>query len=138
LIEVLPYSDAQFGEVDALWRTVFPQDPPHSHAAVAIPQKRAVQPDLLLVAMGSGRVLGTIMAGYDGHRGWLYKLAVHPDARRRGIGERLVRAAEQRLAALGCTKVNLQVRTGNDQATRFWARMGYAQEPRISMGRHLP
>lgn len=83
-------------------------------------------------------MLGTILAGYDGHRGWLYKLAVHPQARRCGIGEKLVHKAEQALAARGCSKVNLQVRASNEDAARFWARMGYAQERRISMGRHLP
>ena len=137
MIEVLAYDEAQFDEVDTLWRTVFPEDPPHSHAAVAIPQKLAVQRDLFLVAVEGGSVLGTILAGYDGHRGGLYKLAVHPNARRCGIGERLVRAAEKRLAAKGCAKVNLQVRAGNDEAARFWARMGYGEEPRISMGRTL-
>ena len=137
MIEVLSYQEAQFGEVDALWRTVFPEDPPHSHAAVAVPQKLAVQRDLFLVAVDRGSVLGTILAGYDGHRGWLYKLAVHPNARRCGIGEKLVRAAERRLAAIGCTKANLQVRDTNHEAARFWARMGYAREPRISMGRAL-
>lgn len=137
MIEVIPYDEAQFAEVDALWRAVFPEDPPHSHAAIAIPRKLAVQRDLFLIASEGGRVLGTILAGYDGHRGWLYKLAVHPNARRCGIGERLVRAAEKRLAAKGCTKLNLQVRAGNDEAARFWARMGYGEEPRISMGRTL-
>ncbi|WP_343519899.1 GNAT family acetyltransferase [Sphingomonas sp.] len=137
MIEVLPYQDAQFGEVDGLWRTVFPEDPPHSHAAVAVPQKLATQRELFLVAVEHGRVLGTILAGYDGHRGWLYKLAVHPNARRCGIGEKLVRAAEKRLAALGCVKVNLQVRDTNREAARFWAQMGYGEEPRISMGRSL-
>jgi ribosomal protein S18 acetylase RimI-like enzyme len=137
VIEVIPYDEAQFGEVDALWRAVFPEDPLHSHAAVAIPQKLAVQRDLFLVAVESGRVLGTILAGYDGHRGWLYKLAVHPNARHCGIGTRLVRAAEKKLTAKGCTKLNLQVRIGNDEAARFWARMGYGEEAIISMGRLL-
>ena len=137
MIEVLSYQESQFGEVDALWRAVFPEDPPHSRAAVAVPRKLAVQRDLFLVAVENGSVLGTILAGYDGHRGWLYKLAVHPNARRCGIGEKLVRAAEKRLAAMGCTKANLQVRDTNHEAARFWARMGYAQEPRISMGRNL-
>ena len=137
MIEVIPYDEAQFGEGDSLWRTVFPEDPPHSHGAVAIPQKLAVQRDLFLVAVEGGRVLGTILAGYDGHRGWLYKLAVHPNARHCGIGTKLVRAAEKKLAARGCTKLNLQVRAGNDEAARFWARMGYGEEPIISMGRLL-
>lgn len=138
MIEVLPYSEAQFGEVDALWRAVFPEDPPRSHAPVAVPQKLAVQRELFLIAVEGGSVLGTILAGYDGHRGWLYKLAVHPNARGCGIGRKLVRAAEKRLAAMGCTKVNLQVRDTNRDAARFWAHMGYGEEPRISMGRSLP
>lgn len=137
MIAIQPYAVAQFAEVDALWRTVFPDDPPHSHAAVAIPQKLAVQRDLLLVAQEAGHVLGTIMAGYDGHRGWLYKLAVHPRARGCGIARALTHAAEQGLAELGCTKVNLQVRDTNPDAAAFWAHMGYAVEPRISMGRNL-
>jgi len=137
VIAIQPYEEAQFADVDSLWRSVFPDDPPHSHAAVAIPQKLAVQRDLLLVAQEDGHVLGTIMAGYDGHRGWLYKLAVHPRARGCGIARALIRAAEQALGELGCTKVNLQVRDTNHDAAAFWAHMGYAVEPRISMGRNL-
>jgi ribosomal protein S18 acetylase RimI-like enzyme len=137
VIVILPYAEAQFAEVEALWRAVFPEDPPHSHAAVAIPQKLAVQRNLMLVAQEDGHVLGTILAGYDGHRGWLYKLAVHPKARGCGIARALIRAAEQGLAELGCTKVNLQVRDTNRDAAAFWAHMGYAVEPRISMGRTL-
>ncbi|WP_439538425.1 GNAT family acetyltransferase [Sphingomonas sp.] len=137
MIAIQPYQEAQFAELDALWRTVFPDDPPHSHATVAIPPKLAVQRDLLLVAQEGDHVLGTIMAGYDGHRGWLYKLAVHPRARGCGIARALIRAAERALADLGCTKVNLQVRDTNNDAAAFWAHMGYAVEPRISMGRQL-
>lgn len=137
MIAIQPYQEAQFAEVDALWRIVFPEDPPHSHATVAIPQKLAVQRDLLLVAQEGDHVLGTIMAGYDGHRGWLYKLAVHPRARGCGIARALVRTAERALADLGCTKVNLQVRDTNNDAAAFWAHMGYAVEPRISMGRQI-
>lgn len=137
MIEILPYREAQFDQVDALWRAVFPEDPPHSHAATAIPRKLAVQRDLFLVAVEGGRVLGTILAGYDGHRGWLYKLAVHPNARSRGVACRLVRAAERRLAAMGCAKVNLQVRDTNREAAGFWTHMGYGEEPRVSMGRTI-
>lgn len=137
MIAILAYDEAQFADVDALWRTVFPDDPLHSHAAVAIPQKLEVQRDLLLIAQQDGHVLGTIMAGYDGHRGWLYKLAVHPRARGCGIARALIRAAERALSDLGCTKVNLQVRDTNHDAAAFWAHMGYAVEPRISMGRTL-
>jgi ribosomal protein S18 acetylase RimI-like enzyme len=77
------------------------------------------------------------MAGYDGHRGWLYALAVHPDHRRRGIAKALVEEALARLRALGCSKVNLQIRAGNDAATAFWRSMGFSVEERISLGRRL-
>ncbi|MBX3595155.1 GNAT family acetyltransferase [Sphingomonas sp.] len=137
MIEIRPFGAAQFGEVDALWRAVFPEDPPHSRPDVVIPAKLAVQPDLFLVAVENGHVLGTILAGYDGHRGWLYKLAVHPKARGCGIGSRLVRAAEGALADLGCVKINLQVRLSNQEVAAFWRRMGYDVEPIVSMGKRL-
>lgn len=135
--DIRPYDEALFGEVDALWRRVFPEDPAYSHAAVAIPAKLAVQRDLFLVAMEGERVAGTILAGYDGHRGWLYKLAVDPNARRCGIGTHLVRAAEARLTALGCVKINLQVRLSNQEVAAFWRRLGYETQPILSMGRQL-
>jgi ribosomal protein S18 acetylase RimI-like enzyme len=137
MILIQPYDPAQFAEVDALWRTVFPEDPPHSRADIVIPAKLATQRDLFLVAVEHGHVMGTILAGYDGHRGWLYKLAVHPNARRCGIGERLVRGAEARLAARGCVKINLQVRLTNEAAASYWKRLGYAVEPIVSMGKRL-
>jgi len=77
------------------------------------------------------------MAGYDGHRGWLYSVAVREKNRRSGAGTALVRQAEQALHALGCGKVNLQVRTTNDAVVRFYERLGYAVEDRISLGRRL-
>lgn len=137
MVDILPFRATHFDAVDRLWRTVFTDDPAHSHAAVAIPHKLAVQPDLFLVAVERAQLLGTIMAGYDGHRGWLYKLCVDPDARGRGIARMLVRAAEARLADLGCIKVNIQVRDTNVAAAAFWAHLGFCEEPRISMGRRL-
>ena len=147
-IQIVDYVAAHFAGVDALWRTVFPGDPPWNAAAVAIPAKLALQPELLLVALDDrsgvrpmgltpSTVTGTIMAGYDGHRGWLYALAVMPAHRRTGIAKALVEEALSRLRALGCTKVNLQVRSGNDAATAFWRSMGFAIEERVSMGRRL-
>ncbi len=137
MIAVGPYREDQFDEVDALWRLVFTEDPPHSHADAAIPAKLATQRELFLTATEHGHVLGTVMGGYDGHRGWIYKLAVHPNARDCGIGERLVRATEDRLTALGCLKINLQVRLTNQAVSAFWKRMGYDVEPLMSMGKRL-
>lgn len=75
--------------------------------------------------------------GYDGHRGWLYTVAVRPDVQRRGIGRALVQRAEESLAALGCPKVNLQVMTSNAAVVGFYERLGYGVEERISMGKSL-
>ena len=136
-IRVEPYRDAHFSGVDALWKEAFPDDPPRNHAAAAIPEKLAVQPDLLLVALDGGDVVGTAMAGYDGHRGWLYSVAVRRSHRRRGIGALLVREAETRLAALGCGKVNLQVRSTNAEVVAFYEALGFEVEERVSLGKRL-
>jgi ribosomal protein S18 acetylase RimI-like enzyme len=77
------------------------------------------------------------MAGYDGHRGWLYSVAVRRDSKRAGIGRALIRHAEEALQALGCAKVNLQVRATNAEVVQFYERLGYAAEDRISLGRRL-
>lgn len=135
--DIRPYDESRFDEVDALWRRVFPEDPPYSRAEIAIPAKLTIQRELFLVAIEGDRVAGTIMAGYDGHRGWLYKLAVDPNARRCGIGTHLVRAAEAGLHALGCVKINLQVRLSNEQVASFWRRLGYETQPILSMGKRL-
>ncbi len=77
------------------------------------------------------------MAGYDGHRGWLYAIAVDPARQRNGIGTKLVLHAEAALGKLGCRKVNLQMRTDNQKVSAFYRRLGYAAEDRISMGKLL-
>ena len=83
------------------------------------------------------QIVAVVMAGYDGHRGWLNYLAVDPDRRGEGFGREIVRAAEVRLEALGCPKVNLQVRTGNAAAVGFYERIGYSLDDVVSMGRRL-
>lgn len=82
-------------------------------------------------------MVGAVMVGYDGHRGWINYLAVHPDHRRCGLGSVLMAAAEQRLAELGCPKVNLQVRASNQEAVAFYRRIGYSVDDVVSMGRRL-
>ena len=131
------YRDEHFAGVGALWEEAFPNDPPRNRAEVAIPAKLALQPDLLLVAVDRGEVVGTAMAGYDGHRGWLYSIAVRRSHHRAGIGTLLVREAERRLAQMGCTKVNLQVRAENAAVAAFYRTLGYDVEERVSMGKRL-
>jgi ribosomal protein S18 acetylase RimI-like enzyme len=133
-----PYRAEHFADVSALWREAFPDDPPWNAAEVAIPAKLATQPELFLVALDRDRAVGSIMAGYDGHRGWLYAMAVRVTHRRRGIGAALVRAAEGRLHDLGCRKINLQVRATNRVVVEFYAGLGYAVEERVSLGKRLP
>ena len=91
------YSPANFDGLKALWEEAFPDDPPRNRAEHAIPAKLAEQPELLFVGVDDGVVIGSIMAGYDGHRGWLYSVAVKSDRSGEGIGRALVAHAEVRL-----------------------------------------
>ena len=139
---VLPYSIRAFRPSDreqliALWSAAFPDDPSRNAPDRLIDAKILVQPDLLLVADRDGRVIGATMVGYDGFRAWIYHLAVAEDQRRKGIGTALLREAEDRLRALGCPKLNLQVRSTNAAVIDFYRRAGYVVEDRISMGRVL-
>jgi ribosomal protein S18 acetylase RimI-like enzyme len=116
---------------------VFAYDAPHNEPASVIRDKVAFQGDLFFVAVGEGEVVGTIMGGYDGHRGWVYSLAVRPAFRRRGFGSALVRHVERALADRGCRKVNLQVYASNAGVVAFYKRLGYRVEERVSMGKLL-
>jgi ribosomal protein S18 acetylase RimI-like enzyme len=96
-----------------------------------------VKDGLLLVALESETVVGTVMAGYDGHRGWIYSVAVAPTHRRRGIGKSLMECAERALIERGCVKINLQIMEGNAAVTEFYEKLGYLVEKRISMGKRI-
>ena len=100
------------------------------------------QPELFWVAEISGQVVGTIMAGYEGHRGWINYLAVDPSRRRQGLGRRLMEHAETRLRELGCPKINLQVRSSNTQVIAFYQALGFVEDDVVSLGKrvgqHLP
>jgi ribosomal protein S18 acetylase RimI-like enzyme len=132
------YDDALHrAQVIALWQQVFGYAAPHNAPALTLDKKLEAADGLFFVCCEKEEVAGTVMAGYDGHRGWLYSLAVHPSCRRQGIATRLVRHAECVLAARGCLKVNLQILEGNRDVAGFYERLGYAVEPRVSMGRLL-
>ncbi len=134
-VTVIPYSDRHFEDVDRLWREAFGDDLPRHRADVVIPAKLAFQPDLLLVAVEQDRVIGSVMAGYDGHRGYINRVAVLKNCRSRGIGDLLMRAAEEKLVALGCRKINLQVRASNQAVVDFYRTLGYGVEERVSMSK---
>jgi len=100
-------------------------------------QKNRHQRWFVFVAVENEVIVGTIMAGYDGHRGWLYSVAVDPGKRLHGLGTALVHHAENALAELGCMKVNLQLLDTNEATAAFYKSIGYAVEPRLSMGKLL-
>ncbi len=124
-------------QVIALWEAVFGYETAHNRPALVIDKKLAVEDGLFFVAMLGAEVIGTIMAGYDGHRGWIYSVAVHPDHRKQGIGSQLVVHAESALTGRGCMKINLQIMDGNESVAAFYASLGYAVEPRVSMGKRI-
>lgn len=82
-------------------------------------------------------LVGSVMAGYDGHRGWINYLAVCPTVRRRGYGRKLIQFAEARLYQAGCPKINLQIRVGNEFAVDFYRSLGYDMDNVVSMGKRL-
>ena len=116
-----------------LWQRVFPEDPPHNEPSSVIEAKLMVD-DLIFIAESDKEVIGACMAGYDGHRGWLYAVAVDPAHRRKGIGEKLVNHSLQALKELGCIKVNLQIRSSNTGVADFYQSIGFEVEDRLSMG----
>ena len=122
----------------ALWARVFPDDPPRNAPESMIDNKLRVQPELLFVAEVETRLVGAVMAGFDGTRGWLHHLAVAPEYRLQGFATALVRAAEEGLVGLGCPKVNLQVRAENAGVVEFYLALGYRSEERGSMWKLLP
>ncbi|HEV7479542.1 MAG TPA: GNAT family acetyltransferase [Roseiarcus sp.] len=131
------YRNEHFAGVEALWREAFPDDAPWNKASIAIAEKMRFQPDLLLVALEGLLVVGSVMAGYEGHRGWISRIAVLRTHRHKRIGRALLLEAEKRLAALGCIKINLQVVERNSAVVRFYEEAGYEIEPRVSMSKRL-
>lgn len=132
------YIDAEDRDAAVLlWKGVFGYSGVHNEPSFAIMQKVELGDGLFFVATVAGNLVGTIMAGYDGHRGWIYSLAVSLQSRRRGIGAALLRHAESALIQRGCAKVNLQILETNADVVSFYEKRGYAVEPRISMGKRL-
>ena len=136
-MQIRLYDAADEQAVIALWKEVLPDSAPHNDPATAIRRKLAVERDLFFVAADAATVVGTVLGGYDGHRGWVYALAVTPAHQRQGIGTALVRCVEDALAGRGCLKVNLQVRASNAGVVAFYEKLGYEVEERVSMGKRL-
>jgi len=134
---IRPFKDSDTETVAALWREVFPNNPPWNVPEKDIRKKLEVQRELFIVAEINSTIIGTAMAGYDGHRGWVYYVAVSPKYRRKGIGDSLMRRVEDELIKMGCTKLNLQVRASNKDVIEFYEKLGYNVENHVSMGKLL-
>ncbi len=136
-MHIRSFLEADESDVIILWTKVFAYPAPHNDPAKTIRQKLALQCDLFFVALLDGVLVGTVMAGYDGHRGWIYSLCVNPEVRRRGIGTALMKHVERELRERGCPKVNLQVLASNAATVSFYQKLGYSVEERVSMGKVL-
>ena len=136
-VDIRPVADAEVAAVEALWRDcdlVVPYNP----TAVDIAFCRASPNSELFVAVdGDGAVVASAMAGHDGHRGWLYYVAVDPVMRGAGLGREIVAHGEAWLKSLGVRKVNLMIRESNTAVRAFYERVGYRVEPRTAMARWL-
>jgi ribosomal protein S18 acetylase RimI-like enzyme len=135
-LNIRSYQPMDEKQVMNLWQEcclVVPQNNPQHDILL----KLQVQPELFLVGLADSQVVASIMAGYEGHRGWFNYLAVSPDFRRQGIGRRMVEAATAKLEAMGCPKINLQIRTSNTEVIEFYKRIGFTMDDVVSMGKRL-
>ena len=124
-------------QVISLWKYVFGYETSHNAPEIVIDKKIDFNDGLFFVAVDNDNVIGTVMAGYDGHRGWIYSIAVSPDYRKKGLGSALLAFAEEILSEKGCMKINLQIMEGNEPVEAFYLSNGYQTEKRISMGKLL-
>jgi len=134
--QIRPFQRSDTPAVIELWKRchlTVPWNDPQSD----IEMKLKVQPELFFVGTLSGRVVASAMAGYDGHRGWVYYLAVTPDCRKRGFGRKIMDAVEQALGSLGCRKINLQVRHTNRSVIQFYQRLGFSDDQVMGLGKRI-
>ena len=133
---VRPYRTDDEESLVSLWQVcelTVPWNNPHKDIA----RKLQVQPELFLVGILDSRLIATVMGGYDGHRGWINYLAVHPDFQGNGYGQEIMNSVETALREMGCPKINLQIRTGNDKIGSFYQKLGFTNDQVVSMGKRL-
>jgi len=136
-LQIRAYKEQDKSDVVNLWKQVLADEAPHNDPETAIGKKVLFDDNLFFVAIVDDALVGTVMGGYDGHRGWIYAVAVNPAFCRRGIGTALIKHMEAVLKELGCLKANLQVRSRNRQVVKFYEKLGFNVEENISMGKRL-
>ena len=135
-MNIRPFQPEDEEAVIALWQVcelTRPWNDPHADIA----RKLTEQPELFLVGTVNAELMASAMAGFDGHRGWVYYLAVAPAHRGRSYGSALMREVERLLRERGCPKLNLQVRAANAGAAAFYRKLGYAQDDLLGLGKRL-
>ena len=135
-VQIRPFNPDDEKSVVALWQRcdlVRPWNDPHRD----IQRKLRVRPEWFLVGVLDGQIVATVMAGYEGHRGWLNYLAVAREFQRCGFARAIVAQAERLLSEAGCPKINLQIRTSNQGVIEFYRHLGYSVDDVVSMGKRL-
>ncbi len=133
---IRPFQTEDEDALVALWKMcelTVPWNNPHKDIA----RKLQVQPELFLVGILGNSLIATVMGGYEGHRGWINYLAVHPDFRENGYGQEIMNSVETKIREMGCPKINLQIRTGNDKIASFYQKLGFTNDHVVSMGKRL-
>ena len=133
---IRPYREDDEGEVIELWRQCG-LTRPWNDPVKDIQRKLQIQPDMFLVGLIDDGVVGSVMAGYEGHRGWIYYLAVAPHVQHQGYGRRLMEHAEALLRQADCPKINVLIRTDNNDAIEFYRRLDYSMDAVTAMGKRL-
>ena len=135
-MKVRAYNEDDQEAVISLWDEcglIVPQNDP----AKDIERKLKVDPDLFLVGINENGIVATVMGGYEGHRGWINYLAVKPSEQRKGYGQAIMQSIEQLITSKGCPKINLQVRTTNEQVIAFYSAIGYGNDNVVGLGKRL-
>lgn len=135
-MNIRPYQTADESQVIQLWRDcglVVPWNDPKKD----IQRKLYVNPELFLVGVIQERVVATVMGGYDGHRGWINYLAVSPDHQGQHLGKQLIDKTEKNLLAMGCPKINLQIRSTNTKMIEYYKKLGFSEDNAVGMGKRL-
>jgi ribosomal protein S18 acetylase RimI-like enzyme len=135
-MRIRPYEAGDVAVVIALWRDCG-LVVPHNDPVADIRRKLDVAPELFLVGLVDSRLVASVMAGYEGHRGWINYLAVAPSLQGKGYGRQIMEQAEQLLRERGCPKINLQIRATNRRVIEFYERLGFSVDNVVSMGKRL-
>ena len=133
---IRPFQEGDEEALVSLWnmcKLTVPWNNPYKDIA----RKLKVQAELFLVGLLEDKLIASVMAGYDGHRGCINYFAVHPDFQARGYGKLLMDNVENGLRELGCPKINLQIRVGNDRVSQYYQKLGFVEEKLINMGKRI-